>query len=303
MTAPRYVPILESIVADQTMAAALFQSYSRLLAAAWRQNYQRTDPLDFETEIVPLLGLSRTQAREHLRLLRFGKFIQWTTNGAGRYLISFPNTHTYTDTTPSAPAPDRGVRDSGKPDLPERESGKPDSVVVVLNTKPEPLSNTTTRSGIPENRTRTEALLVCFGVWPEPAHAIAEQIAENEARNEYGNRLPDLRHVLAWIKYVCDPENEIHAPQALAVANLRHNTPAPEAYLPPLICRACDRVEAVCACPQPQLYLPPIFDARATRVKDGFDFDHDRWGLCLRCHRFACDGLRCQVATVGDAVS
>ncbi len=330
MTAPRYVPIHEAIVTDQTMAAALFQSYSRLLACAWRQNYQRTDPLDFETQIVPLLGLSRTQAREHLRLLRFGKFIQWTTNGAGRYLISFPNTvraasdggtpvrdgiHTHTDTTPSAtvddaPAASPEIRKTGKPESIERESGFPDSVVGVLNQDLDHLLvNTPTPSGIPENRSRpdsgppqnetrgiylrAERILLRFSMWPEASAELARLIADWTPRREYGNEhLPDVRALLGWVRYVTIRAKEIRNPQALVRSNLRAGARPADEYLPPLLCRTTGLAEGACDCPACDLYLPDALDLLAEKVDHG-PF-RNAWNICEYCHRLDC---RCDLET------
>jgi hypothetical protein len=46
--------------------------------------------LDFERDLIPLLGVSRARARDHMRVLRAAKLVAWTSNGAHRYVVTFP---------------------------------------------------------------------------------------------------------------------------------------------------------------------------------------------------------------------
>jgi hypothetical protein len=93
--APQITPLATEVINDPTMPAGLFQSYARLFAAARASNFQRTEPLEFDSQLVPLLGLRRSQARQHLQALRFAKLLDWSTDGGNRYVIYF--------TEPSAP--------------------------------------------------------------------------------------------------------------------------------------------------------------------------------------------------------
>ena len=103
---PASTPLLNTTIFDNTMPAPLFRSFARLYAMAWGHNYQHTEPLDFELEIIPLLNISRTQAREHLRLLRFAKLIDWTSNGSHQYTIYFLSPENRTQPDPRSGKPD-----------------------------------------------------------------------------------------------------------------------------------------------------------------------------------------------------
>ena len=86
---PRVTPILTATINDPTMPSPLFRSYARLYAASWRNAYRRTEALDFDAELVSLLGVRPAQARQHLRYLRFAKLLYWESDGANRYVIHF----------------------------------------------------------------------------------------------------------------------------------------------------------------------------------------------------------------------
>ena len=86
---PQVTPLATEVINDPTMPAGLFQSYARLFAAAAAHDFQHTGPLDFESQVVPLLGLRRSQARQHLQALRFAKLLDWSTDGGNRYVFRF----------------------------------------------------------------------------------------------------------------------------------------------------------------------------------------------------------------------
>lgn len=86
---PPFTPLLTALIGNNHLSAALFRSYARLYAAAWPYAYQCTAALDFESQVVVLLGVSRSQARQHLRLLRQSGLINWSSDGSHRYIFRF----------------------------------------------------------------------------------------------------------------------------------------------------------------------------------------------------------------------
>lgn len=62
-------------------------SYLRLFGLA--RERPETPPLDFEGQVVPLLGVSKTQARQHLRDLRLAKLLTWRQDPGGQYIFCF----------------------------------------------------------------------------------------------------------------------------------------------------------------------------------------------------------------------
>lgn len=86
---PPFTPLLTALIGDQRLSASLFRSYARLYAAAWAFAYQCTAALDFESQVVALLGVSRSQARQHLRLLRQIGLLDWSSDGSHRYIFRF----------------------------------------------------------------------------------------------------------------------------------------------------------------------------------------------------------------------
>jgi hypothetical protein len=90
------IPLPASLILDKNLSAALFQSYARLFTIAWdgERKQARDLTLTFD-ELRELWGtgdkpLSRAGTFLHLRLLRAKAHIAWTTNGDGKYRISFP---------------------------------------------------------------------------------------------------------------------------------------------------------------------------------------------------------------------
>ncbi len=272
---PPTTPLPNRAIFDRTMPAALFQSFARLYASAWHQDYQETDLLDFEAQLLPLLGLSRSQAREHLRLLRFAKLLDWTTNGAQGYTIRFPF---------FSPV----------------ESGKADPVVDGFNSSEIEVKDSHqqhTGSGkaqtpeIPVEGAQTrEMVLNCLaraGVWTDVAQRIAGKIVENQERGHA--YLPSPADVLGWMAYCFADrrKNKIQHPAAVLAANLNANRRCPDYYRPRQICASCHLEQGYCRCSQPELGFPPEFLDFAFHV-DYNDRYENFWGVCPACHGFPC---------------
>lgn len=99
-------PISNQILFDYTLPPAALLSYLRLQALASAQGGRQVGPLDFAGELMPLLGLHKTQVRQHLRLLRIAKLITWVNDAAGRCVITLhgatPAAVAYLSAAPSA---------------------------------------------------------------------------------------------------------------------------------------------------------------------------------------------------------
>lgn len=298
---PPIVPLEAEIVFDQTLPDPLFRTYARLLGRAW--DGQQARALDYNLEdLRGLLGnASRPAARSvvfaHLRDLRLAKLITWTTNGRGRYHITFPPTAPPRLTQPDRPGPLPGTHPqpatapthSAAPPalLPVRksrlggQSESPDLNTVVVVKDPPPkneVSTTTTttseNSDAPEPDRRRGAL-EALGLWPQTAAELATRV--------------NLRAALAWAAYCADPAQAIANPAGLLAANLKAGRPAPEAYLPPLFCRRCDRAAPACVCRQaPDLFLPVESYLHALAHPPNLYAGFDRWGVCLTCHALPC---------------
>lgn len=115
------VPVLAHVVKDGNLSAGVFRSYCRLLLVAWQWSFTRTESLGLETQLVPLLGVSRAQALVHLSALRAAGLISWYTNGNHQYIVHFNVPSDFVSA---------GIVESGKPDSdsgkPYLESGNPD---------------------------------------------------------------------------------------------------------------------------------------------------------------------------------
>jgi hypothetical protein len=284
---PVFVPISTAVINDATMPPALFRSFVRLYAAAQKHNFRYTDPLDFETELIPLLGLRRTQVRQHLRLLRFAKLLDWQTDGDNHYTIRF---------LVSVP----------------HKSEKTDSgVVLVLNNNPQDIQSlqqqtktAETSSPIPDKtvpqpveaayrETKTYRTVMHYlleaGVWTEVAERIAQKFVENETRGH--PYLPTAVDILGWIAYCfVDQEiNKIQNPVTVLVANLKANRRCPQAYHPEPVCTRCERAKAYCRCPEgPALGYPPSFLEFALGRRKYNRYKENRWGICHFCHAYVC---------------
>jgi hypothetical protein len=98
----RATPLANPVIFDYTLPAAALLTYLRLVALAWRSEFRSTEPLDFAGELLPLLGVQKTQARLHLRLLRMAKLLYWSVDAGGRYTIYFLS-HAPPDSAKAAP--------------------------------------------------------------------------------------------------------------------------------------------------------------------------------------------------------
>ena len=300
----RVTPLLTSLIYNQQLTATLFRSYLRLYAAAWKQDYRTTAALDFESQLVQLLGLSSSQARRHLQQLRISGLLNWQIDADQRYVICF----TALDDSQSALK-----RDSAFPD--------PDDVVNsinLINIKDSKHHHTQVQSAIKrvsalaaapaasstaltktakqeaEDRPLDEAqrfVLSCLaraGIWSDVAQRLAEQIYANHcAADPYQ---PGVADVLGWIVYCCGEQekNSIHTPAAVLARNLQSGRCCPEALRPQPICARCGYEHSACVCEEgPQDYFPPEFIDAAFKGRH-YDINTNRWGVCKICHAFPC---------------
>jgi hypothetical protein len=251
------------------MPPALFQCYARLYAAAWQHDFRHTDPLHFEAELLPLLGVRRSQARQHLRLLRFAGLLDWTTQQDNRYTIRFPQ-------SPESEKADSVVGD----DSIQSES------IDLKQQHPKPTFQPSAAGD--EVYRRALSYLSRAGVWPDVAQRLAEQIADNQRSG--GEGLPGLADVLGWMAYCfADREkNKIGLPAAVLAANLNAKRLCPQDYRPQPVCTNCGYTEAYCDCEgQPALHFPAEFLERAFQRKYQA-YNLDMWGVCTYCHAFPC---------------
>jgi hypothetical protein len=285
---PLFTPILTALILDRSTPSWLFISYARMYALAWRNNYLHTDPLDFDRELTPLLGVRRSQVRQHLRLLRFAKLLTWASDGNNHYVIQFP------------PPPESDLSDF--------------DVVGVLTLPLESglTQHTTTESDISDlwintaerskrgkiklkaqERTLYEQVIGYLeraGVWEDAAQRIADQIVANHRRG-HNTYLPGLADVLGWIAYCfADREkNKIDLPVAVLAANLNANRRCPDEYRPQAVCARCELLEERCGCEEgPERHYPDEFLEAAFRRRPYETHMVSRWGVCLRCHAFPC---------------
>ena len=86
---PDFIPVHTSVIRDQTLPPGCLQSYLRLYAEARQHGYRRTSPLAFARQLEPLLGLRRTQVRQHLRTLEIAKLLRCESDGRQNYTIHF----------------------------------------------------------------------------------------------------------------------------------------------------------------------------------------------------------------------
>ncbi len=281
---PLVTPLLTAVINDPTMPAALLRSYARLFAAAWRNDYRHTDRLHFETQLLPLLGVRRSQARQQLRALRFAKLLDWSSDGNNHYVIHFH------------PPPE------GK------FSGKTDRVGVGVDSQNQILESIQQQTtGSEKARARlplddaahplyqqVSGYLLRAGVWEEVVERIARQMLDNQRRIEQGqgDNLPCVEDVLGWMAYCFADrqKNKIAQPAAVLAANLNANRRCPEEYRPPRVCANCGYQEDYCDCDDEhfQPHFPPEFLERAFRSSHYEAYLSDRWGICQRCHAFPC---------------
>lgn len=321
---PPLTPLLTALFFDRALSPELLRSYARLVACAWASGYRSLGPLDLAGELVPLLGVSKSQVYAQLRQLRLARLLDWETDGQRRYTLYFL---------------DQEVRSSGLPGRPEcvvvgesfnslteihqqqTQSGQTISPAQAAPAQFTALQPGRSPSGPapsdPTHSGRTPStptpaapapvqspppdlqalrFLRRAGVWSEVAERLARQLAANQQSSDQ-DYLPDRRDVLGWIVY-CFPErqkNRIAQPAAVLAANLRNNRRCPEAYRPPWICAACHRQLEYCQCAgAPQPHLPEEFLEFALRPEETYTLDsHPRWRVCHACRSFPC---QCQAA-------
>jgi hypothetical protein len=315
------------VINDATMPAGLFQSYARLFAAAWSHGYRRTEPLEFDSQLTPLLGLRRSQVRQHLQALRFAKLLDWSTDGRNRYVIRFA-------AAAEAPPPESGNPDSstGYPDYivdgvvenlenlseeiqqHQQESGgaeslapwpigqdmSPGQALAQPGQAPAQGLRDSPAQGLRDSpaqglRDSVEGYLLRAGVWPDVAGRLADQVAENEGRmdRQGGPRyLAGQADVLGWIAYCfADRQaNKISQPAAVLAANLNANRRCPDEYRPKPVCVHCGCEEGYCECEQgPAGHFPAAYLERAFSARSRYTgYTESRWGVCARCHACPC---------------
>lgn len=275
---PQITPLATEVINDPTMPAGLFQSYARLYAAAAAHDFQHTGPLDFDSQVVPLLGLRRSQVRQHLQALRFAKLLDWSTDGNNHYVFRFK---------------------SGFPD------SVGDGVVDSEKSLPEEIQQQQQPSEKPEQdgvEQQVRGWLLRAGVWGDAAARLARQVAENEsrqsqdergtaARQEPGHR-PGRADVLGWMAYCFAgrEKNGIAQPAAVLAANLNAGRLCPPEYRPPLVCSSCGYSEDYCECPEgPVPGYPQEFLEQALSTRKRYTLTpHSRWGVCESCHGLPC---------------
>ena len=89
ISTPLFIPLPTAAIQDERLPAPLFRSYARLYASAWGNSYCYAGPLDFESELAPLLGVRRSQVLQQLRLLHTAGLIDWERDNRGHYTIFF----------------------------------------------------------------------------------------------------------------------------------------------------------------------------------------------------------------------
>jgi hypothetical protein len=272
---PRVTPVPHALIFDVTLSAALFLTFVRLYASAWRSNYLHTEPLKFE-RLLLLLNLKRAQLHAHLRMLRMAKLLIWTVQADGHYVIHFLTT--------------------GPPESDKSESG------VGLISLSQEKDSQTTPSGSKKPDSPPELVidpvveeaagyLMRAGVWSDRAWRIAHQVAENERQGQ--PYLPTRADVLGWIAYCYSGQqrNQIKLPAAALAANLSANRRCPEAYRPPRVCAACGFEEGQCCCHgDPHYQFPKDFLQQALSEAPTRD-PVNSWGVCPECH---CSPCQCE---------
>jgi len=284
---PLVTPILTALINDATMPAALFRSYVRLFAAAWPNAYRRTEALDFESELLPMLGLRRAQARQHLRLLRFAKLIEWSSNGDNAYVVRFLSD--FSDYVVDVNYQELLNQDLNQQQQTESADAERTDKMPANESAQSELLQAEQVEGRKQAIYR-EALdyLRRAGVWSDASRRIAAEVARNEIAGEA--ELPGLADVLGWIAY-CHGEkehNKIGLPGAVLAANLSAGRCCPPEYLPQRICSRCGVVGEHCECQAgPQGHFPAGFLDNAFRrwFNTG---SYSRWGVCLDCLAYPC---------------
>jgi hypothetical protein len=265
---PTLTPVQTVLIQDSRMPAALFRSYVRLYASAWRRAYECTDPLDLDAEIAPLLDLPRSRARLHLQRLRAAGLIDWKRDASSRYVIRFGRS---TGSSKAGGASRQGLEAQALPaqTAPPQAFSEPPS-------EDQDLYATVMR------------YLARAGVWKDAAQRIAGTITANQLRGD--PTLPDLGDVLGWIAY-CFAERSRHnigQPATVLAARLCANQPCPRQQRPPRVCARCGLGEGFCTCAEPDYSYPESFLERALQPRLLCACAETLWGLCPACHALPC---------------
>lgn len=80
-------PLLNRVIFDFSLPVGVILTYARLVALAYRNQYRYTDWLDFAGQLVPMMGVKKTQLREHLRWLQVARLVNWSIDERHRYRI------------------------------------------------------------------------------------------------------------------------------------------------------------------------------------------------------------------------
>jgi hypothetical protein len=131
-----------------------------------------------------------------------------------------------------------------------------------------------------ENRIR--ALLSRLDCWPNVADLVLEALHPDKG----------LAHLLGWIAFAHDPQNNIRRPVSLVTANLRAGQPPTTLYTPVRICSGCHRAEHLCGCPEPAPDYPEDFDDLAFQSPDDSGWGREAWlqdrWFCKTCGAHPC---------------
>ncbi len=263
---PAHTPLPTAAILDRTLPAAALQALARLYAAAEPNAYRHTAPLDFDSQLIPLLLTSRAQVRRILTQLRLAKMIDWSTDGANRYTIHLLSLNSSKaqnrDSDVVADPPDFYPDDSQQQHTESQNGDSPEPLTVM-------------------------GCLLRAGVWTDHALRIDSLITQNVRRGH--SYLPDLRDVLGWIAfcYAYRDKHRVQTSAAVLSASLSANRRCPDHLRPPYICSVCCLDEAHCACEMPDIHLPPRF------LDFAFNCEYDErsesfWGVCRRCHGYPC---------------
>lgn len=269
---PRITPIPYSLIFDVTLSGALFLTFARLYAAAWRSDYLHTEPLKFE-RLLLLLNLKRAQLHAHLRMLRMAKLLTWTVQADGHYVIHFPNIP-----PPESEQSESGVGLTSQSKSQDTQHPPPGS--IKPDSPPEKADDPLAEEVV--------GYLMRAGVWSDTAWRIARQIADNERQGQA--YLPTRADVLGWIAYCYagQQRNRIKLPAAALAANLSANRRCPEAYRPRRACAACGGEQGLCRChAEPDYRYPPDFLDRALS-EESTPQPFSSWGVCPECHCAPC---------------
>ncbi len=322
---PAVTPIATTLILDTRIPAAMFLSYARLYAASWQHAYQHTDPLDFDRQLVPLLGVRRTQARHHLRMLRFARLLDWTSDHQNRYVVHFPPSAGALEKTDSVVVggfnninyidsqQHQQVRESGDgargADCRDGAQGAPydgaqgadcgDGAQGAAYDGAQGADCRDGAQGAAYGASATHptgedvygqalSYLRHAGVWEDVAHRLAERVERGQRKGDAS--LPGLADILGWIAY-CFAErekNHIAHPAAVLAANLNANRRCPEAYRPEPVCASCGYAGDYCQCEgEPAYHFPDEFLELAFS-RSYFAGTGNRWQVCLLCHGFPC---------------